>query len=192
MRGNTDFAVMPMVPTSPRNRYCAEPGCHVRLSIYNHGRYCALHEDDEFAGTMKKCSGCGTLKPIGHDNWHMDKTSRDGWHASCKACRSGYQKAAHARRRLSEHGGMARCRVCDEVKARDGDHWAFGAKGRLIQPCLDCQAATAQRKREYSVERYYRKKYHMSREQYQRLNPGSSTVMVTNRSGNEVVMEVGP
>ena len=28
----------------PRDRSCREPGCETKLSIYNNGKYCYLHE----------------------------------------------------------------------------------------------------------------------------------------------------
>jgi hypothetical protein len=44
--GGTSLTTGPDRPSRSfqRNRTCQDPECETRLSIYNNGRYCALHE----------------------------------------------------------------------------------------------------------------------------------------------------
>lgn len=37
----------PTKKTKPAGRVCADPSCAVRLSIYNHGMFCTVHEHQE-------------------------------------------------------------------------------------------------------------------------------------------------
>lgn len=167
MRATKDFAIGVLVMTSPRNRYCAEPGCHTKLSVYNHGRYCVLHEAVEIVGPAAACDKCGQIKPLGDDYWHRDRYRASGWHSVCKECRNRANTTQHARRRLSRSGdGIVPCRQCGKSQPRDGDHWSFGAKSRLVQPCLACQDQNQRARAARHLEKYYQRHYGMSRAEY--------------------------
>ena len=170
LRGTTDYELRPPVAKSAPHRVCAEPGCHTRLSVYNHGRYCGLHEPYEFVGRAKVCNRCGQAKPADDEHWTRDRYRADGFNPICKTCRNEAYRlrysVKHAKRRLTANGKDSICRQCGRVLARSGEFWAFGNRGRLIQPCLDCQDANRKRRGEQRMEAYYRRKYGMGRAEY--------------------------
>lgn len=192
MTGTTDFAVCTPVATSPPRRVCAEPGCHVRLSIYNHGRHCALHEPIGAGGPAAKCDRCGAVKPLDEEHWHLDRYRASGWHSICKACRGSEERSRrYEKRRVNERKGAdAECSQCGRVMLRDGDHFSFGAKGRLVQPCLACQDTNRQRRVARTLDGYYRRKYGCTRDEYLARDGSCHAVVVIGKGGSERVMEV--
>lgn len=90
---------IPLIPDLPHRygegRVCHEDGCETRLSVYNPGRFCCLHEaghmdvDRElliFGG--KVCSGCGHQWPASPDFFHRDDHEADELSHWCKGCRN--------------------------------------------------------------------------------------------------------
>ena len=59
---------------------------------------------------MKTCSTCKILQPL--DNFHKDKTTRDGHVAQCKTCRKKitkeYNDQSEVKKRISEYGKQKR------------------------------------------------------------------------------------
>jgi len=187
-----DFPPQPPVVTSPRRRVCAEPGCHTTLSIYNHGRYCVLHEEAEcVAGEMAQCRKCGEILPLTEEFFVRDRYRASGWAPYCKACKRGYKRGLYEKHRLNRDSGteQAICRQCRETKPRDGDHWSFGHNGRLVQPCLECQAENMKQRKARTLDQYYRRRYGMTRAEYKALHSGSRDVIVVSPRG-AMVQEV--
>jgi hypothetical protein len=167
MRGSTIITLdRPPLPTYAPGRCCAHDGCITRLSVYNSSRFCFAHGmDDEYLNVrMRPCAKCGVPQPLNDEHYHHDRQRPDGWHRTCKRCRNSAANRLYVvnkeRRRLSTPGSeRVVCRQCGTEYRRTAEFWSFGAKGRLVQPCLDCQDANQKRRAAKTLDGYYRRKY---------------------------------
>ena len=193
MRGYSIVTLsQPPVPTYPPGRVCASEGCGTRLSVYNSGRFCCLHEGpDEYGGApVRICIACHEPKPLTEEFWYCDRDRRDGWKHTCRQCLIERERARRATRRGRPPSAAVKCRQCGQVKPRDGEHWSFGHNRRLVQPCLDCQEANKERRDGAALDYYYRKKYGCTRDEYLARDGSCHAVIVIGKGGCERVMEV--
>lgn len=171
MKCTRNFALEAPVATSPKMRRCALAGCNTVLSIYNHGRYCSLHADeDAVVGAVARCVRCGEVKPLTEDYWHHDNTRASGWNHACKSCRQkADRRSRKGRRRLNTSGKKAklvRCSRCGQTYERSGTHWSFNSRGALVQPCLRCQEKAKEDRRRKALDKYYKRRYGLTRDEY--------------------------
>lgn len=92
---------------------------------------------------FKFCRRCERVKSV--DEWHRNRSSRDGLTVYCKECRAELSRIDHLRRQyglaseefetlLSEHPV---CPICRQRKPQhvDRDHDSGAVRGLLCQPC---------------------------------------------------------
>jgi hypothetical protein len=103
-----------------------------------------LREKPEPVDGHKWCHGCKTMQPL--ENWHKNRTQRDGLVSRCKDCRRTEGHADHLRRTfgitveerellLERQGGV--CAVCGDENPThtDHDHVSGKVRGLLCGRC---------------------------------------------------------
>ncbi len=153
------FAAAAPVATSPAGRICAEPGCHTRLSIYNHGPYCVLHEPEPriavnrmrhrkpkrkpvAPGATKVCTLCHEEKPASLLYFPPHPQGKYGLHSRCRPCHSHVSRAA-ARKRINppKYDGTGKtCCHCGATKPRTPEYWKSDSHCRdgIYTVCRSC------------------------------------------------------
>ena len=86
---------------------------------------------------MKKCPTCQTEKPF--DQFHKDRSKKDGFNLYCKPCTIAKQKEFQARPpRRVDAAGTKTCQRCKEVKTPADFYSDKGTWDGLRRVCVDC------------------------------------------------------
>jgi len=119
-RMTATFDVAPQ-QTYPANRYCVEDGCFTRLSIYNRGRHCFLHDPEPSLVEIRKnlklgwdipqrdpltekpCTKCGVVFPLTTEFWYRSSNGHgvQGFKSQCKGCIRQTERDKKRKRRRS-------------------------------------------------------------------------------------------
>lgn len=98
----------------------------------------------------KRCPGCTEIKA--HSEWHIKRSSSDGYATYCKACRAVQGRAGHLQRKygLTEEryqemleAQVGRCAICLVARAEHVDHDHETGRVRALL-CFNCNAALGQ------------------------------------------------
>jgi len=140
MKASRILTAEPVRHKAAQGRVCAAPGCETRLSVYNLGRYCGVHEDREEPPVPERvCTACGETHPLTADYWRRDVHNPEGFKARCKRCDRRAEAAAYRDRH-----GRRTCAVCKQRKWLTTRHWRKSrTNGGWSLICRGCEDAIA-------------------------------------------------
>lgn len=150
MRADKHFAEQTPTETYGSGRRCAHPGCATRLSIYNPGVFCSIHDVEpdpledigEARPGYKHCAECGTLLPATVEHFQRHNATADGLRHYCRRCDA--KNHSEQRRRKQPPRTEKRCTICGRVFPLTVEHWyAITGTGRFTSHCRTCAQTRA-------------------------------------------------
>ncbi len=86
--------------------------CKACKNAYSRQHYQTTQNTQDSEVSMKKCSGCGQVKP--RSEFSKDRTKKDGLYHLCKVCRSAYRRQTkEVKRNLHKSSSNVEAGNCD-------------------------------------------------------------------------------
>ena len=150
---------------------------------------------------MKKCPTCQTEKPF--DQFHKDRSKKDGFNLYCKPCMIAKQKEFQARPpRRVDAAGTKTCQHCKEVKTPAdfySDKGMWDGLGRVCKTCVGERHGDWRRKnldyvasksREWRIKNPERYRDHMLKSNYG-VSLGTYDAMFAEQEGKCAICGTG-